>query len=52
MDINLYEIATQVIGPLPAEYHFVYGLFIIFMVVGLVFILMSPFLLLFKVIGR
>lgn len=51
MNIDLYNIVLQVIGELPNEYHFIYGIALIFLIVGLVFVLISPFLLAFKVIG-
>lgn len=51
MGINLYDLVVQIVGELPNEYHFIYGIGLIFLIIGLVFIVISPFLLVYKFIG-
>lgn len=51
INFELWDLAQQIVGQVPAEYEFVYFIVLFFLCISLVFILISPFLILKKMIG-
>ena len=51
ISLELWELTKQIVGVLPAEYEFVYFIVLVFLCMALVFVLVSPFVLLIKLIG-
>lgn len=52
MNTNLYDIAVQLIGELPIELEFVYGIASIFLFMMVIICVCVPFIVLFKVFDR
>ena len=52
MDTNLYDIAVQLVGELPIELEFVYGITAIFLFIMVIFCVCVPFIVMFKVFDR
>lgn len=51
IDLKLWELAQQIVGEVPPHYEFVYFIVLVFLCMALVFILVSPFMFLFKITG-
>ncbi len=51
IDFELWELAKSIVGSIPPEYEFVYFIILTFLCIALVFILISPFIILKKIIG-
>ncbi len=49
--MNLYAISEAILGTLPTEFTFLYGLLTFIMAVLSVLLLLSPFVLIFKLLG-
>lgn len=49
--MNLYDLSVSILGTLPDEFTFIYGLFTFILAVCSVFLLLSPFILIFKLMG-
>lgn len=52
MSANLYEIAVELIGELPIQLEFVYGIVAILLFMMVVFCVCVPFIVMFKVFDR
>ena len=48
---DLWQLTKDIVGQVPAEYEFVYFIVLAFLCMALIFILISPFMLLIKLIG-
>ena len=51
ISFELWELAKNIVGEVPQHYSFVYFIVAVFLSIALVFILISPLLLLNKLIG-
>lgn len=51
INLELWQLTKQIVGEVPTHYEFVYFIVLAFLCIGLVFILISPFLLLNKILG-
>ena len=51
ISLDLWELAQKIVGQVPLHYEFVYFIVLAFLCIALVFILVSPFMLLIKMIG-
>ena len=51
ISLELWDLAQRIVGQVPSHYEFVYFIVLIFLCMALVFILVSPFMLLIKLIG-
>ena len=49
--LDLWNLAKTIVGQVPSHYEFVYFIVLAFLCMALVFILVSPFVLLIKLIG-
>ena len=49
--MNLYGISTTILGTLPEEFTFLYGLLTFILAVCSVLLLISPFIFIFKLMG-
>ncbi len=51
ISFELWDLAQRIVGEVPQHYSFVYFIVAVFLSIALVFILVSPFILLIKLIG-
>lgn len=51
ISLELWQLAKDIVGQVPQHYEFVYFIVLVFLCIALVFILISPFVFLFKVMG-
>ena len=49
--VELWELTKQIVGQVPQQYEFAYFIVLVFLCMALVFILISPFIFLIKLIG-
>lgn len=52
MRLNLYELSTELIGELPIELEWVYGITTILLYAMVIFVCCVPFIVLYKVFDR
>lgn len=51
ISLELWELTKQIVGQVPPHYEFVYFIVLVFLCIALVFILVSPFVLMIKLMG-
>lgn len=49
--MNLYDLSIAILGTLPTEFHFLYGLLTFILAIVSVLLLISPFVLVIKLLG-
>lgn len=51
ISLELWQLAQDIVGQVPPHYEFVYFIVLVFLCIALVFILVSPFVLMIKLMG-
>ena len=51
ISFELWDLAHQIVGEVPQHYGFIYFIVAVFLSIALVFILVSPFIFLIKLMG-
>lgn len=50
MGLNLYNIVQEIVGQLPPELNILYSIFTLILGVGVLFLILSPMILVYKII--